>query len=345
MNKSIFFGILGLIAGAILIVLSIVIIRGDFTKLNSKNAGSKYNKFEYECSGSIDEIDIKELSETIEIVVKNVDRPAIEYWCREGQEDKAEITEKGGKLTFTRSHENISFNIGFNFDDTHTILTLPEDYQGPMSISTNSGSIKADEIKNKDVLYLKATSGSIKAGNIEATELTVKANSGSISLKDVKCSGNVEIGNTSGSITLESISADGDLKAENNSGSIKMTDIACGDLSAKNASGGASITNAECGKLDGECNSGSLHLTSVNAQSINGKTTSGSIKIDGIAADEIVLKAKSGGVKGSIKGSESDYSILCSTGSGSSNLDSKRDGDKSLDVTTTSGSVKITFDK
>jgi hypothetical protein len=53
--------------------------------------------------------------------------------------------------------------------------------------------------------------------------------------------------------------------------------------------------------------------------------------------------ANSGSVSGSIIGNEDDFSIIANTTSGSCNLGSKAEGEKRLEISTTSGSVNISF--
>ena len=42
MNKSVMIGILGLIAGLLLIGIGFLVVRGDWTKFNGRNSASKW---------------------------------------------------------------------------------------------------------------------------------------------------------------------------------------------------------------------------------------------------------------------------------------------------------------
>ncbi|MBO4506357.1 MAG: DUF4097 family beta strand repeat protein [Lachnospiraceae bacterium] len=346
MRNSVIIGILGLIAGLILVGIGFVIVRGDWSKFNGKNAASKYEHDEYRCSGRIDELEISERAESVEIKTGNVDHPVIEYWYREDEKDRVVITEKNGKLTFKREEQKIKVSwFSMNFEDTTTVITLPEDYAGPVNVSATSGSIRATDVKSGSDINLSANSGYLTAQNVAGRNISMKANSGTIKLTDSEAEGKVSIENTSGYITVESVVAGGTVTLGNNSGFIKVNDLECGDISVQNTSGGASLAKVTCEGLYAKSSSGSLKFSGVAAKSIEAENTSGGIRLDKVAGDTIKFSCKSGSVNGSINGREDDYSIITSTNSGSSNLTNSRSGEKSLDVTTTSGSIRITFDK
>ncbi len=347
MNKSIIVAILGLIAGLLLIGLGFLLVRGDFTKFNGRNAASRYEKDEYRCSGKIDEIEIGERSENIEIRIGSVDKPVIEYWYREGEKDEIVITEKDGKLTFKREDKHSVKVVFFsmNFEDTSTVVTLPEDYNGPITATATSGRVMATGVTTGKDMTLKANSGYVVAENLKADNLTMKATSGSIKLNDTECAGRAEIENTSGYITVERLAAGGEVFLKNTSGYIRATDVSCGNISAQNSSGGMGLTKIACDELFARNTSGSIKLTNVSSKSIEAENTSGGIRLDGVSGDALKFASRSGSVNGNINGKESDYSVITSTTSGSCNLATSRDGEKTLDVSTTSGGIRISFDK
>lgn len=345
MKKSTIISILTLVAGLILVAVGFAIVRGDFKKLNGKYS-DKYTEYTYKCSSKITSIDISELSENVYVSVGDVEFPVIEYWIQDKYEDTVKIKEENGKLKFERGHKNRGWNLvffNFAFEDTSTRLTIPASFKGEMSIGASSGSVYLDGIELDEKLTAKASSGYVTVKNSTAKELFAKANSGSIKLTNLIISGDVNIQNTSGYLTAEDIVADGDLSAENSSGYLKLVGIRAEEVSAKNTSGGMILEKVEAKEVSASDSSGHLKLESVNADKIEAKNTSGGISLKDISADAITLKCSSGSVSGYISGSEEDYSIITNTGSGSSNLKDSRNGDKTLDVTTSSGSISIKF--
>ena len=153
--------------------------------------------------------------------------------------------------------------------------------------------------------------------------------------------------NTSGGVRMENVKASGKIEVESSSGSVRFDDVKAEDnFSAKASSGSVKLEKVKCNDLTLKSNSGSIRLNDVKAEgSLEAKNSSGGIHFDALeVGKDISLSATSGSVSGTLIGSEDDYSIISKTSSGSNNLTDSRNGSKSMDVTTTSGSIKIQFD-
>ena len=347
MKKSTLISIISVVAGLVLIAIGFGMVRGDYMKLNGKSTQGNWVNETYECTSNIDHIDIDERSETTKVVTGNVDKPVISYWHYEKDEDIVEITEKSGTLHFVRKERKVfSFGpiVSFNVQDTSTLVTLPRDYKGKIEVSASSGSVFAEGISNEDDVKLEASSGSVHATSLNCKDVELKATSGSIKAEDIVSEGEAKLSNTSGSISVKKLTVKDDFSAKNSSGSIKLEDLTCKDLEAENTSGGVRLDQVTAKEASIKSSSGSVKLDDVSADKVDAKSTSGSISLKDLTSPEIVMKANSGGIHGNIKGNEKDYSIISSTGSGSCNLKDSREGSKSLDVSTTSGSIRITFD-
>ena len=368
MKKSTIFSLAAVGLGIILIGLSIILVGGNFKAFGQrKNADSDYIYHKYECSSDINALDVKELSEAAIITTGDVNKPVVEYYERKDH-DYVEVKEAGGKLSFERieKHNGWDFEIIFGFDfanDTKTRITLPKDYEGPIDASCSSGSLKISDFKNSTVIaqtssgsvsvenieksgkiYVKATSGSAHASNVNSDgNVTVETSSGSSKADNVKCadfychttsgsvnvsnieSKNSDIGCSSGSLHGDTIKAEGSLKAGTTSGLIKLLNITCSDLSTESGSGSSRFDNA-------------------TVDSVIARTTSGGLHFDNLTIGKSAeFKSTSGSISGNINGKESDFSIISSTGSGSSNLKNSREGAKTLDASATSGSIHINF--
>ena len=158
--------------------------------------------------------------------------------------------------------------------------------------------------------------------------------------------GSVEISDAGGSIRLDGISAE-EIEATNASGSVKLNDVSCEkDLTVENASGSIALTDVDAGgnaSVHGV--SGGIRLENLTAgKDVKVKNTSGSIKVENLKADgDISLENTSGSIKGTIAGKESDYSISAHVTTGSSNLQNSSQGGQALNVSATTGSIKIGF--
>ena len=365
MSKVTKFSLLAIGAGLILIAVGFAITGGNWRAFAGKKSNANHTHYEYVCTGNISALDLKDSYESILITTGDVDKATVSYYIFEDH-DKVNVKESNGTLYFEREDlGNSSWVIfDFNFEDTKTVITLPKNFEGPVKAETSSGSISVKDLKNSDVT-VENRSGSIKIENIEKSGvISAKNTSGSIHVNNLNSTGDITLDSSSGSVRAEEIKCK-DFSAKATSGSVHTDKVECDNLTAQSSSGSVKVTNATvttnivtkstsgssrtenatCASLESESSSGSVTVENVTADTAKCNTTSGSIHLDSLDVSKFAtLKANSGGINGTIKGKETDFSIITSTGSGSCNLKDSRDGEKTLDATTTSGSINIKFE-
>lgn len=330
--KKTYIALIAVAVGFILIGVGLKFNKGKCVSVNysfdkqSANYGDDERKT-YECKKDVSEIKITESSNTIRIETGSVSVPTISYMEGEN-EGIVNISESGSNCSFTRQHTNV-VTIGlFNFEDDSTILTLPKDYAGELTLKTSSGSIHV-------------------TGDLDIKELKTNSSSGSIYIEETSTQKSMEAESASGSITIKEVSACDDFTAKASSGSIRINNVnANGEASVRTTSGSINIDNLNVKKgLELESTSGTItpdYVTVGNDAYFH--ASSGGIHFKDLSAgNDITLSASSGSINGNILGKESDYSIMSSTTSGSCNLTDSRDGAHNLDVSTKSGSIRITF--
>lgn len=322
-NKKKLTGIICVSALAIIAVAAMMIgfTKGLFKKIVPVNLNFNEETYVATESSGITTLEINEFSHKIYVYATTDKDISIRYKIPEGYPDNVKITNTGSSLVFERRSLSGSFTM---YGNTDTEVYIPQNMvvkleakntsggivvKGldfiDLSLESSSGNIQADVAKSLGGITMKTTSGSIKAENLEATEaLIIGASSGNINVTDVKADR---------------------VKASASSGAIKMSEV-----TSKN--------------VDGDTTSGSIHLEdSAISEKIDLTTTSGGVKFDDISAEEFEFKCTSGSVRGSVKGSKSDYTCRVSTTSGSSNIKEAGNGGKLLTASTTSGSVNISF--
>ena len=365
MSKITKFSLLAIGAGLILIAVGFIMTGGKWTAFAGKKSTANHIHYDYECTGKITALDFNDTYEGVLITTGDVDKATVSYYEFDGH-DTVSVKESNGTLYFERkSLGNNSWVIfDFNFEDTKTVITLPKNFEGPVNANATSGSISVKDLMNSDV--------------------EVKNNSGSIKLENIEKSGKISAKNSSGSIRVTNLNSTGDITLESSSGSVRAEEIKCKDLFAKATSGSVGVDKAECDNITAHSNSGSVKVAnstvksdvntkansgssrveSTTCSNLESETSSGSVTVDDVKADtakcattsggvhlkgldiskSAAFKASSGSVSGTIKGKESDFSIITSTTSGSCNLNGSREGEKTLDVSTTSGSINIKFE-
>ena len=149
------------------------------------------------------------------------------------------------------------------------------------------------------------------------TDTTVKAGTGSGSIKVSGVSGSVTSGSGSGSIRVEDVG--GDARLRTGSGSIKAENVG--------------------GNFHGSTGSGSIHASLAGASEVEVSTGSGSIKVTGINGS---LRAKTGSGSVRLTGApEGDWSVT--TGSGGITVDFPEGSSFDLKASASSGSVTTDF--
>lgn len=325
MNKLYKYSGLIAIVGIVLIVLGFILSKFSPSTSNSTAGLSLGGQQEhtFECT-NVKHIDISELSESIRIERGNSDKLTIVYYTPENK-NNVDVKEVNGTVSFSRIKNNVSLTVGFELGDTSTVVTLPKNFDGKIKASS--------------------TSGSVNIASVDCEDLLVKSSSGSVKLENITSKKSSEISTTSGSIKVSSLTTADDFLLKTSSGSIDIEAATCKKLEAESTSGSTKITDVSSETSSFEASSGNIKLENFSSKGkIVMKSTSGNIRFEKLVSDEIILESSSGSVSGSIKGSEKDYSILTKTSSGTCNLDNKRDGSKTLDAKTTSGSIRITFE-
>lgn len=367
MSKPSKIALLAIAAGIILIGLGFILTGGNMKAFSSKKANANRTKYDYECTGKITAVDLEELYESAVITTGDVKNATVTYYVYEDK-DIVNVDESNGTLSFTRKEIDKSFFqidfFDFDFEGTKTVITLPKDFEGPVKAHATSGSIDVKDLKNSSV-DVKTSSGSSRVENVEkSSEVTIISSSGSVKATNIASTGDVTITSSSGSNKASSVKCK-DFSATATSGSVVAENIECDNLSTKSNSGSVKVANATVkNNLETGASSGSVRVTESSAKDISGKTSSGSIHFENTSADTAYAECTSGGIRlegldvaksaefksnsgsvgGSLKGKESDFSIVTSTTSGSCNLKDSREGDKKLDVSTTSGSIHIKFE-
>ena len=365
MNKVTKISLLAIGAGLILIAIGFAITGGNWRAFAGKKSEANHTHYDYECTGKITAVDFTDFYEGVLITTGDVDKATVSYYELDGH-DAVSVKESNGTLYFERKDLGnpnwLMFD--FNFEDTKTVITLPKDYEGPIKAHATSGSISVKDLKNSDVevknnsgsiklenieksgkISAKNTSGSIRISNLTSTgDISLESRSGSVKAEEIKCK-DLFAKATSGSVAVDKAECD-NITAQSNSGSVRVLNATVkSDIATKSTSGSSRTENATCSSLESEASSGLVNIEEVKADTVKCSCTSGSIHLTNLdVAKSATFKANSGSISGTIKGKETDFSIIASTTSGFCNLKGSRDGEKTLDATTTSGSVNIRFE-
>ena len=249
--------------GLLLGLLSVFLVRGDWTGYNSK--GNEYVSKKYESNNGIKEIVIDESANSTIIRSADIDNVVIDYYDNP-DEPAYQIEESDGKLIFSRHDRSIFRLINIDLSRKDITITIPNDYEG--------------------LLDIDLTSGSLTASGITVGELRAENTSGSIVFTDVSSDGNISLDSTSGATELDNVEAGGNFTMENTSGSIEFKKLKAGaDIHIRNTTGSinGTIDGSESDySISSHTTAGSCNLkdSTGGAHELNVSTTAGSIDIE-----------------------------------------------------------------
>lgn len=153
-----------------------------------------------------------------------------EYMNRDNPDCFCRVEKAGGVLTIRNGSR-----MGQMLLRSKIKILIPADFQGELSVATQSGSIVSNEKFRFSRFVMKSVSGSLRAEEITADEITMHTTSGSIKVDEMD--GNFSLHSVSGSIRAEDIIGCGEFKTTSGSIRVDFEDVRGGIL-ATSVSGG-----------------------------------------------------------------------------------------------------------
>lgn len=331
------------ILGLILLVAGVAVFVGgmtaggwDFSILNTV----RYTQKSYDAEGGVTSVHIEysnaaisvEYSETAETV--HIDYP-VRLNERDEESAQIEITEEGGTLAVIE-HVDWEKNLfQWSLGNSPAVrVVLPAGQNIALDLYTQNGSISLNaDGEALPSLDLHSNNGSISASGAltVAEDATFSTSNGSVEVSGVSAAGDLTLRTSNGSVRAENISADS-LEARSSNGSLRLTDIAAAD------------------SLTAKTNNGAIELLGdITAKMLTVSTSAGDIAMhDGmIDAQEIAMTTELGSIEAegsAFAGAQSDYTVLVSTGMGSSNVSASSGGNRKLTLSTGMGDIRVYFE-
>lgn len=213
-----------------------------------------------------------------------------------------------------------------NTKHNEVVLSIPVGHDGTLSIDGASSEISMSDVKILGYFKINSVSGEITIENCKSKIL--------------------ETGNTSGNIKLANIETD-NIRANTVSGNMNISDISQSIfVTLASTSGEVYAEKVKASSLGAETVSGNITLKNVAGQKASFSTTSGEVGLASADFNEIVFNTISGNIRGTVSGAADDYTVYTSTLSGNNSLSShKGRGERTLDLSSTSGDFDISFEK
>lgn len=332
------------ILGAILLVAGVAVFVGgmtaggwDFSILNTV----RYTQKSYDAEGAVTSVHIEYSDASIYVEYsETAERVHIDYPVRLNERDEEsaqiEITEEGGTLAVIE-HVDWEKNLfQWSLGNSPAVrIVLPAGQNIALDLYTQNGSV------------------SLNADGEALPSLDLHSNNGSISVSGtLTVAEDAAFQTDNGSVNVSGVSAARDLTLRISNGSMRAENISAANMQAKTSSGSMTLKDISAtDALTAEAGAGEIELLGdITAKMLTVSTSAGDIAMhDGmIDAQEIAMTTELGSIEAegsAFAGAQSDYTVLISTGMGSSNVSASSGGSRKLTLSTGTGDIRIFFQK
>ena len=331
------------ILGLILLVAGVAVFVGgmtaggwDFSILNTV----RYTQKSYDAEGAVTSVHIEYSDASIYVEYsETAERVHIDYPVRLNERDEEsaqiEITEEGGTLAVIE-HVDWEKNLfQWSLGNSPAVrIVLPAGQNIALDLYTQNGSV------------------SLNADGEALPSLDLHSNNGSISVSGtLTVAEDASFQTDNGSVNVSGVSAAGDLTLRTSNGSMRAENISAANMQAKTSSGSMTLKDISAtDALTAEAGAGEIELLGdITAKMLTVSTSAGDIAMhDGmIDAQEIAMTTELGSIEAegsAFAGAQSDYTVLVSTGMGSSNVSASSGGSRKLTLSTNLGDIRVYFE-
>ena len=232
-------------------------------------------------------------------------------------------------------------------------VEVPSQYAGLLNARTTNASLSADSLPRLTECRLATTNGTLRVSDITADTFILSTTNAGVHLDRLQGAA-LFVTSTNGGMQLADLAMTGELTARTTNASLQAdrVEAAAGQFNTTNGSlvlrNGASLkTDAvEAPEADFTTQSGSVRLENSRfAARVSVRTTNAGIRVEQLASPDIRLSSTNGSIKGTIAGSQQDYSIVTNTTNGSASPSSviNKQAPGQLNAATSNSSINLTF--
>ncbi len=311
-----------ILAAASLVLLGGIIFVCVMTELGWNFEGLSTVRYEtntYEINEGYEKISI--VTDTADVIFLPSQDGKTSVVCFEEEKVRHSVEVADGTLTVKAVDTRKWYeHIGINFRSPKITVYLPSSDYGPLTVRTVTGDVTLP----KDFIF-SSIDVSVSTGDVRSC---------------ASAWGNVKIETTTGDIKIENISA-ASLCLSVTTGDVNASKVTCDeDIRLKVSTGRAKVSETTCQSLATEGSTGDVILSGVVVKGmLSAERSTGDIKLDGCDAGEIYIKTNTGDVSGSLL-SGKEFFVRSTTGS--INAPDSTVGGGRCQITTTTGSIKIT---
>lgn len=323
-----------IVAGLIIAIVSMAFVKFDFTQLDTQD----WQKNTYEIEEEFENIEIHGSETDVKLL------PATDGVCKvvctenDTIYNEIEVTENALSIIRVDKSKKHVF-VSVEFEQPETTIYLPEQVYVKLLIENSSGDIEIPEGFTFEEANVENTSGQITFyADVKGT-LSAKSSSGGVRIGK-NTIGSLSAVASSGAASVRTATVKEDVSVETSSGIILIEELACAKLRVKNSSGSIHLSDVKAEELEGENSSGEIRCDNMMvAGDMKLSNTSGGMELGGCDAANLKLSSTSGSIRGTLL---TEKIFVADATSGSVDVPKTSSGGM-CEVTTTSGSIRMSI--
>lgn len=263
-----------IIIGLIVAFAAIMLIKFDFSKLNTMNFETKT----YEVNEDFNNINIQNIKGDIYFLPATDGQCKVV--CKESDKTVDTVDVSSDTLTITQTDTRRWYEyIGIMWwEDLSVTVYLPEQEYQALYIKSISSDIEVPDNFSFSKAELLSTSGNITFTGTTKESLSIESTSGNIRAKNTT-NGTVNFASTSGSVYLSEMSAN-NLNVKTTSGKIELATVTIhNDAKFEATSGDIKMENSDAESFEIETVSGNVRGRILSPKNFVTKTTSGNVSV------------------------------------------------------------------
>lgn len=275
---------------------------------SGRNAGMK--KIERNYSADQREVRLELDTADIQVYPAQGDEIILTYY--DNERENYTVHAEGGVIAVTRAERKQWFEyLAVQFFDRSRACSvgIPAGYAGNLSLYTGTGDVEVSGVSLQKEMTVKAVTGDVQICSLSADKITAGITTGDIKVSDVRSASSLELAGVTGDLTVQDASS--------------------------------------AGALNMKAHTGDICLKETSADAYDLKLTTGDITFDNIQiGSAAAIASTTGDIRGTIGDSRNNYRVESNTTFGDIQIpQSPAAGEKSIDVKTVTGDIRIAFSK
>ena len=261
-----------ILTGCVLFAVLLSGLKWDFSKLST----GKYETNIYEADKTFGNISFT--TDTADIFFALSDDGKCRVECYEEENAKHFVSVEDDILTVKINDKRAWYDyIGFNFESPKITVYLPETEYNALLIEECTGNVELPKDCSFGSVDISVTTGNVNIFAAIRDEAKVKTSTGNIRAENISAE-TLDFSVTTGTVTVSNVVCKGDVSVNVSTGKANLTDISCKTLTSSGSTGNLSLNNVIAEEMMSvKRSTGDISVKDCDAAEIYMKTSTGSV--------------------------------------------------------------------